>query len=95
MNRTKKRKCPNGISIRKLTFYQLINLIINPINLNQTLQNINFNQKDYDKLVEELQQNQETIWIMKPVDGWGGRGILVFKRLREIIDQPKIVCYFF
>lgn len=33
----------------------------------------------------------DTIWIMKPVDGWGGKGIMVFRELKEIIDQPKIV----
>lgn len=31
---------------------------------------------------------------MKPVDGWGGKGIMVFRQLKDILDQPKIVSFF-
>ncbi|MFH4981969.1 hypothetical protein AB6A40_008678 [Gnathostoma spinigerum] len=45
---------------------------------------------DYHLFVEEFRKYPEdTIWIMKPVSGAQGRGIFLFKRLKDITEWKK------
>lgn len=46
---------------------------------------------DYHQFLEEFRQHpKNTIWIMKPVAGAQGRGIFLFRRLKEIADWKKV-----
>ena len=41
--------------------------------------------------VEEFKKNPGQIWIMKPVAKSQGKGIFLFRRLKDIVDWKKVI----
>ncbi|XP_006814311.1 putative tubulin polyglutamylase TTLL9 [Saccoglossus kowalevskii] len=46
---------------------------------------------EYHIFVEEFKRNPGTIWIMKPVAKSQGKGIFLFRKLKDITDWKKVV----
>jgi tubulin polyglutamylase TTLL9 len=45
--------------------------------------------------VEEFKRNLGIIWIMKPAAKSQGKGIFLFRRLKDITDWKKVYIFFF
>ena len=45
--------------------------------------------------VEEFKKSPGQIWIMKPVAKSQGKGIFLFRKLKDIVDWKKVCIYFF
>ena len=54
-------------------------------------------QSEYHIFVEEFKKNPGKIWIMKAVAKSQGKGIFLFRKLKDITDWKKVsvssVCY--
>ena len=51
---------------------------------------LSFFQSEYHIFVEEFKKNQGIIWIMKPAAKSQGRGIFLFRKLKDITDWKKV-----
>ena len=47
-------------------------------------------QSEYHIFVEEFKKNPGQIWIMKPVAKSQGKGIFLFRKLKDIMDWKKV-----
>ena len=47
-------------------------------------------QSEYHIFVEEFKRNPGQIWIMKPVAKSQGKGIFLFRKLKDITDWKKV-----
>ena len=47
-------------------------------------------QSEYHIFVEEFKKNPGKIWIMKPVAKSQGKGIFLFRKLKDITDWKKV-----
>ena len=45
--------------------------------------------------MEEFKRNLGIIWIMKPAAKSQGKGIFLFRRLKDITDWKKVYIFFF
>ena len=50
-------------------------------------------QSEYHIFVEEFKRNPGIIWIMKPAAKSQGRGIFLFRKLKDITDWKKVSHY--
>ena len=51
-------------------------------------------QSEYHIFVEEFKKNPGIIWIMKPAAKSQGKGIFLFRRLKDITDWKKVMIYY-
>jgi len=49
-----------------------------------------FLQSEYHIFVEEFKRNPGQIWIMKPIAKSQGKGIFLFRRLKDIVEWKKV-----
>ena len=47
-------------------------------------------QSEYHIFVEEFKKNPGQTWIMKPIAKSQGKGIFLFRRLKDITDWKKV-----
>lgn len=47
-------------------------------------------QSEYHIFVEEFKKNPGQIWIMKPIAKSQGKGIFLFRRLKDIVEWKKV-----
>ena len=50
-----------------------------------------FVQTEYHMFVEEFKKSPGQIWIMKPVAKSQGKGIFLFRKLKDIVDWKKVL----
>ena len=53
-----------------------------------------FLQSEYHIFVEEFKRNPGQIWIMKPIAKSQGKGIFLFRRLKDIVEWKKVTIEF-
>jgi len=47
-------------------------------------------QTEYHMFVEEFKKHPGQIWIMKPIAKSQGKGIFLFRKLKDIVDWKKV-----
>ena len=52
-------------------------------------------QSEYHIFVDEFRRNPGTIWIMKPIAKSQGKGIFLFKKLKDITDWKRVSFFLF